>query len=57
MDGTTRSSAEDHKGKNGTGARQSSDSEMIKTYSTGLLAVCLAGYVLEHFFSVMFFHT
>ncbi|XP_024996261.1 DDB1- and CUL4-associated factor homolog 1 isoform X2 [Cynara cardunculus var. scolymus] len=43
MDGTTRSSAEDHKGKNGSGARQSSDSEMMKTYSTGLLAVCLAG--------------
>ncbi|KAI3756159.1 hypothetical protein L1987_55975 [Smallanthus sonchifolius] len=42
MDGTVRSSAEDHKGKNG-GVRQSSDSEMLKTYSTGLLAVCLAG--------------
>ncbi|KAI3804589.1 hypothetical protein L1987_26248 [Smallanthus sonchifolius] len=42
MDGTVRSSTEDHKGKN-CGVRQSSDSEMLKTYSTGLLAVCLVG--------------
>lgn len=46
MDGSIRSSTEDHKGKNGPGLRQSSDSEMLKTYSTGLLAVCLAGYVM-----------
>lgn len=44
MDGTLRS--EDPKGKNGSGVREASDSEMLKTYSTGLLAVCLAGYVL-----------
>ncbi|KAL7599824.1 hypothetical protein Lser_V15G22858 [Lactuca serriola] len=43
MDGSTRSSSEDHKGKNGSSVKQSSDSEMLKTYSTGLLAVCLAG--------------
>ncbi|KAL4564995.1 hypothetical protein LXL04_029076 [Taraxacum kok-saghyz] len=43
MDGPTRSSTEDHKGKNGSAVKQASDSEMLKTYSTGLLAVCLAG--------------
>ncbi|KAJ0802302.1 putative transcription factor WD40-like family [Helianthus annuus] len=43
MDGTLRSVTEDLKGKNGSGVRQASDSEMLKTYSTGLLAVCLAG--------------
>nr|XP_043627546.1 DDB1- and CUL4-associated factor homolog 1 [Erigeron canadensis] len=43
MDGATRSSTEDCKGMNGSGVRPSSDSEMLKTYSTGLLAVCLAG--------------
>ncbi|XP_076959228.1 DDB1- and CUL4-associated factor homolog 1-like [Bidens hawaiensis] len=41
MDGTLRS--EDPKGKNGSGVREAPDSEMLKTYSTGLLAVCLAG--------------
>ncbi|KAI3690306.1 hypothetical protein L2E82_48286 [Cichorium intybus] len=49
MDGSTRSSSEDHKGKNGSSVKQSSDSEMLKTYSTGLLSVCLAsgGQVVE----------
>ncbi|KAL8264063.1 hypothetical protein R6Q59_022193 [Mikania micrantha] len=43
MDGALRPSTDDHKGKNGCVVRQASDSEMLKTYSTGLLAVCLAG--------------
>ncbi|XP_071741700.1 DDB1- and CUL4-associated factor homolog 1 [Rutidosis leptorrhynchoides] len=43
MDGSIRPSTEGNKGKNGSGLRQASDSEMLKTYSTGLLAVCLAG--------------
>lgn len=50
MDGALRPFTEEHKGKNGSGVRQSSDFEMLKTYSTGLLAVCLAGYVLYFFF-------
>ncbi|KAK9077793.1 hypothetical protein SSX86_006131 [Deinandra increscens subsp. villosa] len=43
VEGPLRPSTEDHKGKNESGVRQASDSEMLKTYSTGLLAVCLAG--------------
>jgi len=46
MDETARSSGEDRSWKHETGKRKSSDSEMLKTYSTGLLAVCLEGYVL-----------
>ena len=46
MEGTTRPSTEDHKGKNGSDVKESTNAEMLKTYSTGLLAVCLAGYVL-----------
>lgn len=43
MDETARSSGQDHNWKNELGRRKSSDSEMLRTYSTGLLAVCLAG--------------
>ncbi|XP_052197040.1 DDB1- and CUL4-associated factor homolog 1 [Diospyros lotus] len=43
MDETARSSGEDRSWKHETGKRKSSDSEMLKTYSTGLLAVCLVG--------------
>ncbi|OIT36019.1 PREDICTED: DDB1- and CUL4-associated factor homolog 1-like [Nicotiana attenuata] len=49
MDDTTRLSGDDHYWKHETGDRRSSDSEMLKAYSTGLLAVCLAsgGQVVE----------
>lgn len=43
MDDTAKYSSEDQKWKHELGLRQSSDSEMLRTYSTGLLAVCLAG--------------
>ncbi|XP_027084209.2 DDB1- and CUL4-associated factor homolog 1-like isoform X1 [Coffea arabica] len=43
MDETIRLSGDDHNWKDESGARKCSDSEMLKTYSTGLLAVCLAG--------------
>ncbi|GFP81592.1 ddb1- and cul4-associated factor homolog 1 [Phtheirospermum japonicum] len=42
MDEIPRSSGEDHNWKHDTGKRKTSDSEMLRTYSTGLLAVCLA---------------
>lgn len=45
MDENTRYSVEEQSLKHNTGTREASDSEMLKTYSTGLLAVCLAGYV------------
>lgn len=44
MDDTTSLSGDDHYWKHESGDRRSSDSEMLKTYSTGLLAVCLARY-------------
>ena len=47
MDETTRSSGEDINWKHESGKKKSSDSEMLRTYSTGLLAVCLAGCVLR----------
>ncbi|PWA78877.1 DDB1-CUL4 associated factor 1 [Artemisia annua] len=43
MEGTARPSIEDHKGKNGSDVKESTNAEMLRTYSTGLLAVCLAG--------------
>ncbi|KAL3498190.1 hypothetical protein ACH5RR_040922 [Cinchona calisaya] len=43
MDETIRLSGDDLNWKDESGARKCSDSEMLKTYSTGLLAVCLAG--------------
>lgn len=49
MNDTTSLSGDDHYWKHEFGDRRSSDSEMLKTYSTGLLAVCLAsgGQVVE----------
>lgn len=51
MDDTTRFSGEDFNWKHDLGKREASDSEMLKTYSTGLLAICLARYdpALFHF--------
>ncbi|KAL3650987.1 hypothetical protein CASFOL_007390 [Castilleja foliolosa] len=42
MDEIPKSSGEDHNWKHDKGKRKTSDSEMLRTYSTGLLAVCLA---------------
>lgn len=49
MDETIRLSGDDHNWKDDLGARKCADSEMLKTYSTGLLAVCLAGYSSKAF--------
>ncbi|KAF5726321.1 DDB1- and CUL4-associated factor 1 isoform X1 [Tripterygium wilfordii] len=43
MDESTRFSGEEHNWKRGSGGKEASDSQMLKTYSTGLLALCLAG--------------
>ncbi|XP_012076280.1 DDB1- and CUL4-associated factor homolog 1 isoform X2 [Jatropha curcas] len=43
MDETTRLSGEDRQCKHDMGKKEASDTEMLKTYSIGLLAVCLAG--------------
>ncbi|KAL6965324.1 hypothetical protein U1Q18_036380 [Sarracenia purpurea var. burkii] len=43
MDEAARSFGEDHNWKPETGRKKSPDSELLRTYSTGLLAVCLAG--------------
>ncbi|KAF2313570.1 hypothetical protein GH714_011790 [Hevea brasiliensis] len=43
MDETARFSGEDRYWKHEMGKKEASDSEMLKTYSTGLLSVCLAG--------------
>ncbi|KAL3818395.1 hypothetical protein ACJIZ3_004300 [Penstemon smallii] len=42
MDETPRSASDDRLWKHETGKRKTSDSEMLRTYSTGLLAVCLS---------------
>ncbi|XP_027354388.1 DDB1- and CUL4-associated factor homolog 1 isoform X2 [Abrus precatorius] len=42
-DDSARLSAEEQHLKHNTGRREASDSEMLKTYSTGVLAVCLVG--------------
>ncbi|CAN0926388.1 DDB1- and CUL4-associated factor homolog 1 [Linum grandiflorum] len=49
MDETVRFSGEDRNWKHGTRRRDATDSEMLKAYSTGLLAVCLdsGGQVVE----------
>lgn len=44
MDENARFSGEDRSWKNDSGRKEASDSEMLRTYSTGLLALCLAGY-------------
>ncbi|KAK7352776.1 hypothetical protein VNO80_18204 [Phaseolus coccineus] len=43
MDDSTGMSSEEQNLKQSSGKREASDSEMLKTYSTGLLAVCLVG--------------
>ncbi|PPR90867.1 hypothetical protein GOBAR_AA29811 [Gossypium barbadense] len=43
MDETPRFSIEDHNCKHDLPRNEASDAEILKTYSTGLLAVCLAG--------------
>lgn len=45
VDETASFSGEGHYWKHEGGRKEASDSEMLKTYSTGLLAVCLTGYV------------
>ncbi|CAA0831916.1 DDB1- and CUL4-associated factor homolog 1 [Striga hermonthica] len=42
MEEIPRSSSEDRNWKHDIGRRKASDSEMLRTYATGLLAVCLA---------------
>ncbi|KAK6158646.1 hypothetical protein DH2020_005960 [Rehmannia glutinosa] len=42
MEEIPRSSGEEHNWKHDMGKRKTSDSDMLRTYSTGLLAVCLA---------------
>ncbi|GER39787.1 DDB1- and CUL4-associated factor homolog 1 [Striga asiatica] len=42
MEEIPRSSGEDRNWKHDTGKRKASDSEMLRSYATGLLAVCLA---------------
>lgn len=46
MDDNTRLPAEEQNLKDDPGRREALDSEMLKTYSTGLLAVCLGGYAM-----------
>lgn len=46
MDDNPRLSAHEQNLKHNSGRREASDSEMLKTYSTGLLAVCLVGYAM-----------
>ncbi|KAJ7958685.1 DDB1- and CUL4-associated factor-like 1 [Quillaja saponaria] len=43
MDESSISSTDEHSLKHSTGRKEASNSEMLKTYSTGLLAVCLSG--------------
>lgn len=43
-DDSSRSWAEEQNLKPELGKKEASDSEMLKAYSTGLLAVCLVGY-------------
>ena len=47
MEEIPRSSGDDRQGKHDTGKRNSSDFEMLQTYSTALLAVCLPWLVLN----------
>lgn len=55
MDETAKSAGEDHDRKHESGRKKSSDPEMLRTYSTGLLAVCLTGYVLKKLVVRMYF--
>lgn len=45
IDDNMRPSGEDRSCKHDLGKKGASASEMLKAYSTGLLALCLAGYV------------
>lgn len=54
MEEAGRSSAEDRNWKHELGGKDVSDSEMLRTYSTGLLAVCLAGYLAVTLFTILF---
>lgn len=58
MEEIPRSSGDDRNGKHDSGKRKTIDSEMLRTYSTGLLAVCLARYLYKlpflHFLFVIF---
>lgn len=47
MEEIPRSSGDDRYWKHDTGKRKTSDSEILRTYSTGLLAVCLTWYILK----------
>ncbi|KAL0312275.1 UNVERIFIED_CONTAM: DDB1- and CUL4-associated factor1 [Sesamum radiatum] len=47
MEEIPRSSGDDRNWKHDTGKRKTIDSEMLRTYSTGLLAVCLARLVIS----------
>lgn len=53
MEETARS-GDDHYWRHESGEGKSTDSEMLKTYSTGLLAVCLARYSFETCYVVFF---
>lgn len=56
MDETARFPGEETSWKLDSGRKEASDHEMIKTYSTGLLAVALAGYVLACDSMSLFIH-
>lgn len=56
MDDTIRFSNDDHIWKDDSGATKCLDSEMLKTYSTGILAVCLAGYASNVFLLCTLFY-
>lgn len=43
---TSRAPGKDHNSNSDHGLRKSSEAEMLRTYSTGILAICLAGYAL-----------
>lgn len=54
MDETARLSCEDRHLKHDMSRKEASDSEMLKTYATGLLAVCLAGYAFSFIISHLY---
>lgn len=56
LNDASRSSCEDSNLNNDCGQRKSSDAEMLKTYSTGILALCLAGYALYFCLIVMIYY-
>lgn len=56
MEEAGKFSAEDRNWKHELGGKEVSDSEMLRTYSTGLLAVCLAGYDIAVTLLAILFH-